>query len=118
MNDLLAQAERLLSGEIAVPARSARAACWLARAELEAAVCDLLRARGVDPGFATMRTRLSCLETAYRPADRATVMRATYAWAELSNATHHHAFELSPTLSEARHLVGLVTRLSAVAGRR
>lgn len=112
MNDLLTQAERLLNGEVAVPAHSARAACWLARAALEEAVGALLVNRRLEPGAATMRTRLICLESAYRATDDATVMDAMYVWTALSAATHHHAFELAPTLSEARHLVDLVIRLS------
>lgn len=116
MNELLARAEQILSGEVAVPAHSARAACWLARAALEEAVRDLLLARRLDPGAASMRTRLSCLESACMATDSAAVRQAAYAWAALSDATHHHAFELSPTLSEARHLVDLVTKLSAGVG--
>lgn len=37
---------------------------------------------------------------------------ATMAWNRLSNAGHHHAYELAPTIDEVRHLCGVVAVLS------
>jgi hypothetical protein len=109
---LLADAEGLLQGDLSVgKTHSIRAACWVARSALEVVVSDLLAQRSYSPGDASMRSRLSCLEVAY--ADRpALVLTAEYAWSGLSNACHHHAFQLSPSLAEARHLVGLVGQLA------
>jgi hypothetical protein len=109
---LLADAEGLLQGDLSVgKTHSIRAACWVARSALEVVVSDLLAQRSYSPGDASMRSRLSCLEVAY--ADRpALVLTAEYAWSGLSNACHHHAFQLSPSLAEARHLVGLVRQLA------
>lgn len=107
---LIAQAERLLAGGIAVPAEARRSACWLARAALEDAVRGHLTARGYHPGSASMRSLLACLEVVSH-ADSQPARAAKHAWLGLSQASHHHAFELSPTVSEVRHLIGLVAML-------
>lgn len=111
---LLEQADRLLSGDInLMKSHGVRGACWLARSALEGVVHELLGARAWDPGTASMRSSLTCLDAAY--ADRPSVSQtAQYAWMGLSGACHHHAFELAPTAFEARHLVELVRRLDGV----
>lgn len=95
------------------PSRN-RVACWLARSALEESVRDLLIAKGRTPGDATMASRLTCLEVAYQD-DPQVVDRAEFAWARLSNACHQHAFELSPTASEAANLVEIVAALAGSA---
>ena len=110
MTDLLEQASQCLTGEI-VPRHAIRAACWFGRAALDAEVSRLLRARGLEPGSASTRSLLSCLESAYAVSDRDIVEFAEYAWVGLSQAAHEHAFELAPTAEEARHLLALVARL-------
>lgn len=40
---------------------------------------------------------------------------ANIAWIGLSNACHHHAYELTPIVEEVRHWLGLITDLSAPA---
>lgn len=111
MTPLLEQAESLL-GNPSIPAQHrGRAACWLARAAFEEAVGDLLLANGNDPGWASMRTKLSCLEAAYFTARPDLAAQAEYAWALLSRASHQHAYELSPTAAECRHLIQLVNVL-------
>lgn len=111
MSDLIEAAERLLDDEIARP-EARRGACWLARAELEDAVRQHLRARGYEVGSASMRSLLICLEVAVA-AEPGLSQRAKYAWLGLSRAAHHHAFELSPSLSEVRHLIDLVEKVDA-----
>lgn len=92
-----------------------RRACWLARAELEAIIHELLRVKGVDCGRASERAKLSCLEGAYVD-QREVIFRAQYAWSRLSEFCHQHAYHLAPTHSEAQHLVGLVGDLRRVLG--
>jgi len=62
-----------------------------------------------------MRSLISCLESAYSDDEPDLVIQAEYAWAGLSKAAHYHAFELSPTLSEARNLLALVQGFSMKA---
>lgn len=109
--DLLAQAKQLLEGELEVRSHSVRAACWLARNALEDEVRMLLDAKRLETGQATMRSLLSCRESAYREDDPDLVFRAEYAWAGLSSASHHHAFELDPSAPEVRHLIEVVESL-------
>lgn len=107
--NLLASATKQLEGSAA---HSNRRACWLARSALEDVIDDLLSLKGVVPGpRASGRAKLSCLEVAYTDEPDVTA-RAQYAWLRLSDACHQHAYELSPTHSEAQHLVALVTDLA------
>ena len=93
-------------------AGSNRRACWLARSAMEEALDSLLRERGVDTGpLASTRAKLSCLEVAYDD-EPGLAARAQYAWTRLSEACHHHAYELSPTALEARDLLDAVSRLT------
>lgn len=108
---LLAQAYAVLA---AGDAHSNRASCWIARAALESVVDELLSRRKFETEGATMRSKLTVLEVAYEKEPKVP-MRAQYAWTGLSNASHHHAYELSPTVAEVNHLVGLVSELVAVA---
>jgi hypothetical protein len=105
VSDLLALARLQLE----VPgAHSNRIGCWLARSALEDVIDQLLAARSVEPGAeASTRSRLTCLEVAYQEQPDLPA-RAGYAWSRLSEACHQHAYQLSPTYSEARHLLDLV----------
>lgn len=85
-----------------------RSASWLARSALEDLVADVLRLQNLEPGTASMRSRLTCLEL----ADPELAEVAQFAWSALSRACHHHAFELAPTPSEVRHLVAVVSDLA------
>lgn len=106
---ILGQARGVLNSSS--PSRH-RIACWLARSALEQTVRDLLEAKGRSPGKATMASLLTCVEVAYED-DPLVADRAEFAWARLSNACHQHAFELSPTASEAANLVKIVAELAA-----
>ena len=60
-----------------------------------------------------MRSQLTCLEVACQDDD--TAAAAEHAWARLSGACHHHAFELAPTATEAQRLIDAVRTLEADA---
>ena len=100
----LAQAQAVLDG--AAPGRN-RMACWIARAALEEAVRERLQHRGLAAGTGSMRSLLTCFEVAYAKEPHL-VDGAEHAWAGLSNACHHHAFELAPTATEAQRLIDTV----------
>lgn len=106
---LLSQAQAVLDG--AAPGRN-RMACWIARSALEDAVRARLEDRGLNAGDGSMRSLLTCFEVAYA-TDPQLVDSATHAWAGLSNACHHHAFELAPTAVEAQRLIDTVHRIAA-----
>ena len=68
--------------------------------------------------YGSRRTKLLMLRNR---VDRTVVRRASFAWATLSRATHHHCYELSPTSAELRRLhaevTALVAHLDGQAGR-
>ena len=105
---LLTQASAVLAD--ATP-YSNRAACWIARAALESAVDELLVSRQRTATDATMRSKLTVLQVACASDQPDLAVRAEYAWSGLSQACHHHAFELTPAGSEVRHLIELVAGL-------
>lgn len=88
-----------------------RRACWLARAALEGLIDERLASQGIVASAASERAKLSCLEGSY-VNDRELVAKAEYAWSRLSDACHQHAYELSPTYAEVRHLLDLVRELT------
>lgn len=107
MSDLLGLAEAQLA---AARPHSNRMACWLARSALEQAVDDLLASQDVTTGpHASVRSKLTCLEVAYESTD--VPAQAQYAWSRLSEACHQHAYQLTPTSSEVKHLIELVRSL-------
>ena len=106
--EMLTATQAVLSGDTDIPARRrTRAAALLARTALELAVDARLAAEGAGIEKAGMRAKLVCLRAlASDIADDAAV-----AWAGLSRACHHHAYELAPTAGETRHLADLVERV-------
>lgn len=104
----LRNAELLLDGTSGAVGTSARLAAFLARQALEELVIEKCIELGIDVPRATMRSRLVVLRSLDTPerADAAAV-----AWNRLSNVCHHHAYELAPTVSEVRHLCGMVAVL-------
>jgi hypothetical protein len=112
VTSLLVQAGGLLATDAVTTPEARRCACWLARAALEDLVRQQVEARGLGTGHGSMRSLLTCLEVA--TSDTPDLARsARYAWLGLSQAAHHHAYELAPTVSETRHLVGLVDDLQS-----
>ena len=87
-----------------------RAACWIARAALESALDDHLQAKNHGADRATMRSKLTILHVALG-SDSQTASKAEYAWSRLSWACHHHAFQLSPGVTEVRDLIDLVAAI-------
>ena len=114
---LLVQADAFLAGEVQARVNSVRAGAWIARSALESVVADLVRSKGCDPGRANMRTLLSCVESLYADDDPQVAANAQYAWDRLSEASHHHAYELAPTHAEVAGLVELVRELGAAADK-
>ena len=104
---LLAQASSVLEE---ATGHSNRGACWIARAALESAVDELLDTMNAPAPDATMRSKLTVLQVA-SGVDSPIPGQADYAWNGLSRACHHHAFELSPTATEVRHLIAVVSEL-------
>jgi len=111
----LDQATAILNGTLPVRIHAPRAAAWITRSALEDILRDLIRAKGVEPGKAKTRSLLSCIEVLYQDSDPQLPLRAQYAWDALSEACHHHAYELAPTVAEVRSLIDTVTGLRASA---
>ena len=107
---LLSMARGLLDAphsRIPVPLRT-RAAAFLARQALEAALDDYWKARGLPLDRCPMRAQLVCLRE-YAPADDASTASAfEQTWATLSRACHHHPYELTPTIAELRPAIALL----------
>lgn len=139
MTELLVQAKELLDDKNAVPQQSVLFACWLARAAFEKLLTDQVKQAGLLPERQQERTHtkqerpntsslLICFEAQLFELDKHRIHRKAsaekpsvqlvrdmyYAWAELSNACHQHAYELTPTVDAARHLLSLVEKLAAV----
>jgi len=108
----LDQASAIVSGALPVRVHSARAAAWVARSALEEVLQALVLARGCDPGGASARTLLGCIEVLYQDVDPTVPGRAQYAWDALSRASHHHAYELAPTVGEVEGLIETVRGLA------
>lgn len=93
-----------------------RVACWIARSALEALVLRMLALRGLRAGRSTMRSQLTCLEVAV-PEPPGLATNVEYTWSRLSNACHHHAYQLDPSLAEVRSLLDNVRAIQAAADR-
>jgi hypothetical protein len=108
---LLQHAANIVGGTMTTTPRQAnRVAAFLIRQALEEVVhaqCELLIHRLDHP--VRMQSRLTVL---YLFASAEVATTAAYAWFALSRACHHHAYELGPTASELRHLLGLVQGLA------
>lgn len=104
----LRNAELLLDGSRSAAGGSARLAAFLARQALEELAVERCVALGVDVERPSMRSRLVILRS-LDTAENADA--AAMAWNRLSNACHHHAYELAPTVDEVRHLCGVVATL-------
>jgi hypothetical protein len=72
-----------------------RAAALLGRQALEAALEELWSRAAPGVERASMRCQLLCLPAYLQ--DTETARRAAHAWAALTNACHHHPYELPPT---------------------
>jgi hypothetical protein len=102
---LSAARELLSSGTRSWP----RGCAFLVRMELEEWVRSHSVALDEDLANASMRSQLMCLGQTV-PKEHA--VRATYAWHRLSEACHHHAYELAPTVGELRLLLDEIQSLT------
>ena len=103
-------AELLLDGTMATTPPSARLSAFLARQALEDLVTQRCKALDAEMRGTTAASKLVVLRALDDPEIAAS---ATTAWNGLSSACHHHAYELSPTNDEVRHLCRLVADLLA-----
>ena len=104
MSVLVQQARALLDRAGPDEPHAIRAACWVARSALDDELRAYLRRAGAEVNGANMRSVLVVLRV-IAEHDPELAIRAEYAWARLSDASHHHAYDLAPTLGEARALV-------------
>ena len=109
---LLGYADRLLDGAYGLGVRGPRTAALLARSALE----DWLDEQTATwssrlPGFRPTTNSKLVVLGALRGADVGE--RARRAWHALSRTVHHHAYELQPSVTEVRHLVGQVRKLES-----
>ena len=111
--DLIGLAEQILEGVIPMPPnRIPRAAAAVARQALEEAVTAHSARLAEGLQRPTMRSLLIIFREL---GDRQTGRTAQVAWDGLSQACHHHAYELQPTTEEVRGLLQLVRRVASVS---
>lgn len=109
---LLAMARGVLDrGDPDVPGLWPRASALLGCRSLEVAVQRVWESRTLDLQRVPMRVQLICLRRYLDDADLAA--RTGHAWAALSRACHHHAYELAPTADELAGWLGVVDELIA-----
>ena len=82
----------------------------LLRQALEHKLAAELKARAPGSQAAPFRTQLLCLHELLGEDGRSLAQEVAYAWAALSAANHHHAYELSPGLDELRSWTQVVRR--------
>ena len=116
--DELDQAERLLQGSGPVGHQSLRMVCWLLRSVLEQTYRELVDAQGADLGSSSNKAARICLRALYDDTAPDLADDAESAWIRLSRAVHHHAYELSPALSEVEDLARRVIQVAEFAARR
>ena len=97
--DLLAAAQRLLARP---DARTAgiwpRAAALLARQALEQGLDTYWRGKGLKLDMLGTKPQLICLQAYF--SDSEVARRASHAWSALTQACHHHPYELSASPAE------------------
>ena len=86
-----------------------RAAALLGRRALEEALDGLWAKK--SPGLADVsaRAQLTCLPAFLNDASLASDV--AYTWTVLSDACHHHAYEVGPTAAELEHRLDVVREL-------
>lgn len=105
--ELLEGARRLIAHEVGTTKGLwTRAAATLIRQAIEEKIHRLLAERAPGAQSAPMRSQLLCLETVI--ADKGRARELAYTWYRLSQALHHHAYELPPTGEELRGWIDVV----------
>lgn len=105
--ELVSLARGLLERPDVVPSLRVRSAALLARQALEKLLAEVWRTRAPGTEDISFRAQLICLPDYLR--DEELARRITLAFWALSQACHHHAYELSPDPSELRHWIDVVT---------
>ena len=85
-----------------------RAATFLARQALEQRLSDILALRAPGSQNAPFDARLLVLGEVL--GNRELAAQARYTWATLSQASHHHSYELPPTSHELRDWIEAVDK--------
>jgi hypothetical protein len=118
-NTYLAAADKLLT-QLVPGTRGTwpRACAWLIRLALEAELAAFWAASR-RPEIGVCRSRRAQLLLLPRYSTRELGRRASHAWGALSQACHHHSYELALTAAELRHLrdevIAIVTGLRATS---
>lgn len=112
-------ADALLKDSLTLPPGVAARACtWLIRLALEHALDDFWARHAPDIGGASRRAQLLVFK---RMTNADLGQRYNQLWSELSNAAHHHAYELAPTAIELRSwhgdAAGIIAALQTIEPR-
>jgi hypothetical protein len=108
--ETLSMADRLLDRTDAATAGLwPRAAALLARQALEEALDERWRKKGPALDRVTTLCQLICLQEYLDDEALAASVRQT--WVELSEACHHHPYELAPTMAELRRWIAVTESL-------
>ena len=91
-----------------------RAAAHLCRQALEASLDELWSERMPDMTDTSMRAQLTCLSTYLKDDDLAG--QIAYTWSALSNACHHHVYELAPSVTELSAWLATTAELATAVG--
>jgi hypothetical protein len=112
--DLLSEARYALDGSAVWGGTWQRAAVFLGRQALEAAVREVWDGRVAEVADCSMATQLVCLPFYVQDAEAA--YRARQCWYALSSACHAHPYELAPTVAELRGLLNEVESFIRLSG--
>lgn len=88
----------------------ARAVAYLSRQALEGYLDALWCERAPGTERVSTRAQLICLPCFLGNVDLA--RQITYTWNGLSQACHHHSYELAPTATELRSWLGVIGELA------
>jgi hypothetical protein len=87
-----------------------RAAALLARQALEESLDAYWTSKGLPLENCSMRPQLICLERFLDDSSLATGIN--HAWSALTNACHHHPYELGPTTGELTQWIAVTRRFA------
>jgi hypothetical protein len=90
-----------------------RAVSLLTRQALEGSLDALWRRRASGLELCSAHAQMICLPSCLH-GDEELAEKVSYTWAALSQACHHHPYELSPTSSE---LLGWIATVEQLIGR-
>ena len=109
---LLAQAKKLMTrSDARAQGVWPRAAAHLTRQALEESLRRFWADRAPKLADVSMKAQLACLPEYFADTDLAGRLRVT--WGRLSEACHHHAYELAPTVGELGRWIEVVSAFDA-----